>query len=136
MSAEHRQGQPMADTTSLTIVCQGVAGLASTRSERGHEFREVRQRVVRTRRGLRMILHSEERQLTMANALDRSVVQVKMGHLKRRSAGNSGTVTNYRKAMVLRGDENLIRAEVPHRMVAPAVSVWKLGRAAAIGEAD
>jgi hypothetical protein len=136
MSRSTGRGQPMADTTSLTIVCQGVAGLSATRSERGHEFREVRERVVRTRRRLGVVLHRKERQLTMANALDRSIVQVEVGHLKRRSARDPGPVTNYRKAMVLRSDENLVRAEIPHRVVAPSVSVRELGRGAAVGEAD
>jgi hypothetical protein len=91
---------------------------------------------VRTRRCLGMVLHGEERQLTMANALDRSVVQVEMGYPKRRSAGHPRPVTNYRKAMVLRGDKNLIRPEIPYRVVTPSVAVRELGRGTAIGKAD
>ena len=65
---------------------------------------------MRSRRGLRVVLHGEERKLAMANAFDGAVVQVEVGHLERGRAGHAACVSNYRESMVLGGDEHLTGA--------------------------
>ena len=77
-------------------------------AERLHEFGKVGERVVGTRSGLGMVLHGEEWKLAMPNSLYGPVIQVQVGHLQRGRAGNPGSLSNHREAMVLGGDENLI----------------------------
>src|SRR4051812_1190014 len=105
----------MADTTSLTLVCQGVAGSSPVRPQRIHEFGEVRQRVVRAGSGLGMILHGEQRELAVANSLDGAVVQIEMSYFERCCARDTAGISNHREAMVLSGNQHLIRPHIANR---------------------
>src|SRR3954471_1096648 len=111
----------MADTTGLTLVCQGVGGKGP------EKFGEVGQRVVRAGSGLRVVLHREERQLAMANPLDGPIVEIEVGDFERRRPGNPGSISNYRETMVLSGDEDLIGTNIPHRVVSASMAVGQLG---------
>src|SRR2546427_3433093 len=65
------------------------------------ELLEVSLGVVRTRRGLRVVLHGENRVLPMLHSFDRAVVEVKVRDLKRRGTRYAGGVTPHREAVVL-----------------------------------
>ena len=105
-------------------------------TERRHEFGEVRKRIMRPGCCLRMVLHREERQLTVSNSLYGSVVQVQMRHLERRGARNAPCIPNYSEAMVLRRDQYLITAQVLDWMVATSVTIGELRGAATVRQAD
>ena len=77
-------------------------------TERSHEFREMRKRIMRPRRCLRMVLHSEKRQIPMPNSLYGPVIQVQVRNLERRCAGNRPSIPNHSEAMVLRCDQHLV----------------------------
>ena len=124
----------MADTMSLTLVCQGLGTLRLSHSERGHEFGEVRKRVVGPRRGLGMVLHSEKRELAMANPLDGPVVEIEVRHLERGRSGNAVCIANHSETMVLGGDEHLVGADIAYRVVPSPMTVGQLSSGAAIGE--
>ena len=66
---------------------------------------------MRTGGGLRVILDGEERELAVAHPFDRSIVEVQMGDFKAARPGNAVRIANHREAMVLRGDEDLTRAD-------------------------
>ena len=104
--------------------------------QRRHELGEVGKGVVRSGRGLRVVLHGEERQLAMAHPFDGAVVQIEVGDLERGRARHPVRIANYREAMVLGGDEHLTGAQIAHRMIAAAVAVGQLGRRSAEGEPD
>ena len=84
--------------------------------------------------GLRMVLDGEQRKLAMANSLDGSIVQVDVSHLERRCAGDAATLAKHREAMVLRCDEDLVVAQISHRMVSTAMTVRQLRGPASVGE--
>jgi hypothetical protein len=48
-----------------------------------------------------MVLHGKNRVLAVPNTFDRSIVEVKVGHLKRLRTGHSGGLAAHREAMVL-----------------------------------
>ena len=81
---------------------------------------------MRTRRGLRVVLHRKKGKLPMANTLDCTVVQIQVGHLKRRRSRHAAFISNYREAMVLSGDQHLIGPNVAHRMIPATVAVRQL----------
>ena len=83
-----------------------------------------------------MVLHGEEWKLAVPHTFDGAVVEVEVGDLERRRARNAIGIANYREAMILRGDENLSRPKIAHRVVPSPVSVGQLGRRAAISEPD
>jgi hypothetical protein len=83
-----------------------------------------------------MVLHSEQRQLPMPNSFDRSVIQVQVGYLERRSARDTTFVPNDSEAMVLRRDQHLVVAQVLDWMVATPVPVRQLRCSAAERQAD
>src|SRR6266536_5022432 len=93
-------------------------------------------RVVRSRRRFRMVLHRKERKLAVANAFDGAVVEVEVGDLECRSTRHTAFVADYRKSVVLRGDEHPAGLHVAHRMVAAAVTVRKLRGLASEGDYD
>ena len=113
-----------------------VKGLPFSPSHRRQEFAEVGKGVVRSRRCLGMILHGEERKLAVPNTLDGAVVEVQVRDLEVAGPGDFVSISNHRKAMVLRRDEHMIRAKVTDRMIAAAVPVRELRRFSAIPEAD
>src|SRR5512143_2643485 len=61
----------------------------STLGDALHEARKEPAGVVRPRRGFRMILDREDRQLAMSQSLDGPVVEVDVRHLERRRSGDS-----------------------------------------------
>ena len=80
-----------------------------------------------SRRGLRVILHGEEWELAVAYPFDSAVIQVQMCDLEVGRARNFFGVSNHCKAMVLRRDEDLVRAKIPNRMIAAAMAIRELG---------
>jgi hypothetical protein len=95
----------------------------------------VRKRIVRPWGSLGVVLHSEEREFAMANSLDRSIVQVEVGHLERRRTRDAVRIANHRETMVLSGDEHLIVSEVADRVVSTSVAVRQFGGGTAVGQA-
>src|SRR5262249_25393284 len=79
-------------------------------------------RVMRTRRGLGMILHTEHGLRDVPEAFDRAVVQVYMGylHVVRYGPGVDG------QSMVLRRDLDLAGLQLFDRMICPAMSELEL----------
>jgi len=69
--------------------------------QQAEEFLKMRVGVMRSRRGLRVVLHGEHWKFFVANAFHRSVVQIYVGNFQRRSTLNSPIFTLYREAMVL-----------------------------------
>ena len=126
----------MADTTSLTVVCQGVAGLDRTPTERGHEFLKVRQSIVRPRSRLGMILDGKQWQLAVTNAFDGAVVEVEVSHFEGGGSGDTLGTSNDGKTMVLGGDQHLIRPDTAHRVIAPPVAVREFGGRRSVGQSD
>ena len=84
--------------------------------------------------GLRVVLDGEKRKLAMPNSLDGSIVQVDVRHLERWRAGDAATLAKHSEAMVLRGDEDLVIAQVANRMVSTAMTVWQLCSSPAVRE--
>jgi hypothetical protein len=80
-----------------------------------------------------MVLHREERQLSMSNSFDRAVIEVQVSDLELGSPWDPLPVSNYREAMILSGDEDLIGPQVSNRMVPATMTVGKLGGRTAIG---
>ena len=62
--------------------------------------------VVRARRGLRVVLDGEDRQLAVPQSLDGAVVQVHVRDLERRRPGNRLLAPLDGEAVVLRGDQD------------------------------
>ena len=89
---------------------------------------------MRPGRGLGMVLHGEERELSVANPFDSSVVQIQVRHLERRRTGNAVLVANHREPMVLGGDEHLIVPNVAHWVISASMPVRHLGSGAAVGK--
>src|SRR5215208_3042448 len=88
-----------------------------------------------SRSRLWMVLHGKEGQVTMANALDGSIIEIHVRNLERGRTRDAAGLANYREAMVLSCDQDLPTAEVAHRMIAPAVTVRQLGGRTAIRQA-
>ena len=104
--------------------------------QHGQKLRKMGKGVVRAGGCFRMVLHGEERQLTMAHALDGAIVEVQMGDLEPPGSGHRIGISNYREAMILRGDENLTSAEIAHRMIASAVPIRELRGRSPEGQPD
>jgi len=85
-------------------------------------------RVVRTRRGFRVVLHCKERKFAMANAFDGAIVEVEVGDLECRRSRHATLVADDGEAMVLCGDQDASRSGVAHRMIAPAMAIRQLDR--------
>jgi hypothetical protein len=91
---------------------------------------------MRPRRRLRMVLHREERKLSMTDTFDGTIIQVEVRYLERRCAGNSIFIANHCKAMVLGGDEHLPISEIPNRMIPTSVAIGQLGSASSKSQTD
>jgi hypothetical protein len=94
------------------------------------------QRVVRARSRLRMVLYREQRELSMANALDGTIVQIHVRHLEGRCSRYPLPIPNYRESMVLSCDQHLAATEVSHRVIPAPMAVRQLGSLASIGQTD
>src|SRR5579862_7332872 len=80
-------------------------------------------RIMRPRRGLRMILHAEQREIPMAQAFECLVVQVDMGQLNF-AVGQRIWING--KIMVVRGDLDLPGLQLLYRMIAAMMSKFQL----------
>src|SRR5438552_12567389 len=101
-----------------------------------HELAEATEqivRVVRSRRGLGMILHREHRPLAVSQSLARAVVEVDVTRLP--SVLRHGVRIDG-EAVVLRRDLDLPRREVLHGVVRAVMAERQLVRATAGGEAE
>src|SRR5207249_8171608 len=83
---------------------------------------------MRARRRLRVVLDGKNRVLSVPDAFDRPVVEVKVGDLKRLRARNAARFAPDCESVVLRRDKYLSRREIAHRVIAAAMSVWQLHR--------
>ena len=92
-------------------------------------------RVVRTRSGLRMVLHGEERELAMANPSIVPSLRLRCVTSRSGAPGMPFCIANHRESMVLRGDKHLAGAEIMYRMVSTPVAVGQLRGFAPEGEA-
>src|SRR5713226_1274572 len=90
-------------------------------------------RVVRSRRGLGMVLHREHRPLAVPQSFARAVVEV---DVTRFPAVLRHGVRIDGEAVVLRRDLDLSRCEVLHGMVCAVMAERQLVRAAARGEPE
>ena len=73
---------------------------------------------------------------TVANALDRAVIQIEMCDLESRRARDCRVLALDGEAVVLGRNEDVARPEVTDRVVAAAVAVWQLHGRAAVRKAD
>src|SRR3982751_27689 len=105
-------------------------------SHRFHELLEQRPGIVRAGRGLRMVLDGEHGEFTVAQPLDRTVVQVHVGDLQPWGAGNLPLAPLHGEAVILGGDQNSPGLDLPHGVISPAVAVRHLHRLGAEGEAQ
>src|SRR5437899_9669954 len=114
---------------------RGMSERASL-SAAGHEGGEPLEqmiRVVRTRRGLRMVLDGKRRQLAMTQSLARAVVEIDMG---RHPARTLHRFRFHREAVILRGDLHLAGHEILYRMVRAVMPEGQLVRPATRSEAE
>ena len=95
------------------------------------ELTEVRLRVVRARRCLRVILDGKDGGFPVPETFYRSVVEVTVGDFERFRTRDFCAVTADREAVVLGRYKYLSCSEIPHWVVAPAVPVWQLDCVAA-----
>src|SRR5690349_5646475 len=91
---------------------------------------------MRTGRGFRMILHREDRQFAMPESLHGTVIQVDVGNLELRNAGNSLLAPFDRETMILRRDQYPPGGEITHWMVPAAMAVRHLDRFRPVGETE
>src|SRR5438552_15552569 len=73
-----------------------------------------------------MVLDGKNRVLPVLDAFDGSVVEVKVGDLKRLGAGNARRFATNRESVVLRRDKYLSGRKIAHGMVAAAMAVRQL----------
>src|ERR1051326_8422620 len=90
-------------------------------------------RVVRPRRGFRVILHAEERQRAVTQPFQGVVVQIDMGLDDLRFLER---VWVYGEVMVVRGDLDLARLQLLYRMVAAVMAKLQLVRPPAQRQPD
>src|SRR2546425_1938711 len=88
------------------------------------------------RRRLRVVLDGKNRVLPVLYSFDRSVVEVKVGDLKRLRARNATGLSPHRESMILGRDKYLSRSKIAHRMIAPPVAVGQLDRLASHRQAE
>src|SRR5688572_31124398 len=83
-----------------------------------------------------MVLDRENRELLVAETLDRPVVQVPVGHLEIGGPGDPYPllIPLYSESVVLGGDQDLPGPEVLHRVVTPPVAIQELGGPAPEGD--
>src|SRR5208282_2363117 len=90
-----------------------LAAVARKALDQSLEAREQVARVVRARRGLRMVLYREKRRAQAAQSLDGLIVEI---DVRKRGASRHGFGVN-RETVVLRGDLDAARAQIHHRMI-------------------
>ena len=95
------------------------------------EFAKQAARVVRSRRGFRMILYAEHRLGFVAHALDRLVVEIDAVH--RHVAWQRVDV--HREAVLLSGDLHSATLEILHRLIGATMAKLQFARFAAHGQA-
>ena len=88
--------------------------------------------VLRSRAGLRVELHGEDRPILHAQTFERPVEQRGMRLLQARGQG----FPRHDETVVMRGDLNAAGCEVLNRMVAAAVAQMHLDGASAEGESE
>ena len=94
--------------------------------DRLHKLREQIIAFMRPWRGFGMVLHGKNWELFMLEAFDGMIVQIQM----REFAIGGHRLPIDGKAVVLRGDFNLLRDQVLHRMIRAAVPELELIRIA------
>src|SRR5258705_11108171 len=82
------------------------------------------------RRRLRMVLNGKNRVFPVLDPFDGPVVEVKVGDLKRLRARNATRLSPHCESMILRCDKYLSCRNIPHWMVAAAMSLRELHRLA------
>jgi hypothetical protein len=90
--------------------------------------------VVGARRGLRMILDSENREGSVPKAFDGPIVQIDVGDFQIRRTLYRLLVSFDGKAVVLRRDQDSARLDFLYRVISAAVSVRHLRRRATEGK--
>src|SRR5512146_1465936 len=85
------------------------------RSDRFQEIVEEGPSVVGTGCGLRVVLHPKDGLGSMAQALDGSIVQIHVRHLKLGCAGDLRFVARNGAPVILRRDQHPVRVELFHR---------------------
>ena len=94
------------------------------------ELIEVGDGVVRAGSRLGMVLDSEHRQLTVADPLNRPIVQVHVRNLESGSSSDAGLITLDSEAVILRRDQYASGSHLLDRMISTPVPVWELCRRA------
>src|SRR6266568_1762909 len=88
------------------------------------------------RRRLRVVLDGKNRILSVLDAFDGPVVEVKVGDLKRLRTWNTARFAPDCESVVLRRDKYLSRIEIAHGMIAAPMSVRELLRLSAQRETE
>ena len=91
---------------------------------------------MRTRSGFGVVLNCKQRELSMTNSLDGSIIQIEVSDLEARGSRNLLTISNYREAMILGCDEHLVVAQIADRMISSPMAVRQLGGTAAVRQSD
>ena len=92
--------------------------------------------VMGARRRLRVVLDGKNRILSVLDAFDGPVVEVKVGDLKRLRTWNTARFAPDCESVVLRRDKYLSRSEIAHGMIAAPMSVRELLRLSAQRETE
>src|SRR5213075_589882 len=100
------------------------------------EFVERRSGIMRTGRGLRMILNGKDRFLAMTQSFDGPVVEIHVRDLEFRRTGNFFFASFDREAVILRRDQHSSRRDFLHRMISAAMAVRHFHRACTIRESQ
>ena len=80
-------------------------------------------RIVRTRRGFRVVLHAEDGVIPEAETFERLVVQIHMGNL---NVTGGQRIRIDAKPMILRRNFHLVRQQILHRMIGSVVAKLEL----------
>src|SRR3990170_8558060 len=121
---------------ALLTGCQATPNLPGSGLQGAQKLLKKRPGVVRSGRGLGVVLHPEYRQLAVAKALDRPVIEIHMGHFQLGGAQHAILIPLDGESVVLRGDEHPPRLDFPDRMISTPMTVGHLGRIAAEGEPE
>jgi hypothetical protein len=81
---------------------------------------------MRPRRSLGVVLDGKDRQLPMAESLNRPVVQIQVRDLESRCARYSIRISADSESVVLRRDQNAAIREIAHGVIPATVPIWKL----------
>jgi hypothetical protein len=100
------------------------------------EFVERRSGIVRTGRGLRMILNGKDRFLAMTQSFDRPVVEIHVRDFELWCTGNFFFTSFDREAVILRRDQHSSRRDFFHWMISAAMAVRHFHRACAVRESQ